>query len=82
MTTKAIGIKEFRNNITKLWKESRKKQIRYIVMYHSKPILDIRPVDEDDFILENFAKEIEQAREDVRLGKVYTHEEVRKKLGL
>ena len=82
MTTKIIGIKKFRENITSLWKEAKKKKIKYIVMYHSKPILEVNPIDEDELILEKFAEEIKEAREQVKRGEVYTQEEMEKLLGL
>lgn len=82
MTTKAIGIKKFRENITSLWKEAREKKIRYIVLYHSKPILEINPINEDELILENLAEEIKEAREQVKRGEVYSEEEIMKEFGL
>lgn len=82
MTTKAIGIKKFRENITSLWKEAKKKKIRYIVMYHTEPIFEVKPIDEDELIIEKYAKDIAEAREQVKQGKVYTQEEIMKKFGL
>lgn len=82
MTTKIIGIKKFRENITSLWKEAREKKIRYVVMYHSKPILEVNPIDEDELILENLANDIAAAREQVKRGEVYTQEEIMKEFGL
>ena len=43
MKTKIINLKQFRQNITSLWKQSQKYNIRYIVMFHSTPILEVRP---------------------------------------
>lgn len=82
MTTKIIGIKKFRENITNIWKGAKKKKIRYIVMYHSEPILEVNPINEKELILENLAKDIAEAREQVKKGEVYTEEEVLKELGL
>jgi hypothetical protein len=82
MTTKIIGIKDFRNNITHIWKDSQKKQIRYIVMHHSKPILEVTPIDEEEMILENLIEEIEKARKQVKKGELYSETEVYKKLGI
>ena len=82
MTTKIIGIKEFRKNITSLWKEARKKNIRYIVMYHSKPVMDARPIKEDQLILEQFTKELKEAEKQADKGEVYSQEEVKKILGI
>ncbi|MBD3330336.1 hypothetical protein GF354_02275 [Candidatus Peregrinibacteria bacterium] len=82
MTTKIIGIKKFRENITSLWKEAKKKKIRYIVMYHSTPVMEVNPIDDDALILEKLAKDIAEAREQVKRGEVYTQEEVMKEFGL
>lgn len=82
MTTKTIGIKKFRENITSLWKEAKKKKIRYIVMNHSEPIFEVKPIDEDELIIERYLKDIEEARQQVKEGKVYSADEVRKSLGL
>lgn len=81
MMTKVIGIKQFRENVTSLWREAKIKKIRYIVMHHSKPILEVNPIDEDELILETMAKDI-KARIQAKKGRTYTHEEVYKKLGI
>lgn len=82
MTTKFIGIKEFRQNISKLYKKAKKKNLRYIVLNHNKPVLDVRPITEKDITLEKLAEEIAEAREQVKRGEIYTHEEAKKILGL
>jgi len=82
MTTKIIGVKKFRENITKIWKDAKKNKIRYIVMYHSEPILEVNPIDEDELVFEQFAADIAEAREQVKKGEVYTQEEVMKEFGL
>ncbi|PCI25119.1 hypothetical protein COB57_02795 [Candidatus Peregrinibacteria bacterium] len=82
MTTQILGIKEFRQNITSLWKKSRAENIRYIVMYHSQPIFEVNPLMDEDFILENYIQDIAEARNDIKCGNVYTQEEVFKELGL
>ncbi|MBU2523621.1 hypothetical protein KKG71_00310 [Patescibacteria group bacterium] len=43
MKTKIINLKHFRQNITSLWKESQKHNLRFIVMFHSTPILEVLP---------------------------------------
>lgn len=82
MTTKIIGIKEFRKNITKIWKEARAKNIRFIVMYHAEPIMEVNPIKQKEFILENLQIEVAEAREQIKEGKSYSHEEVLAELGL
>ena len=87
MTTRLIGIKEFRQNMSKLSKEAKKKKLRLIIMSHSIPILEIRPVLdqeklEDELLLEKFSARIEKGLRDAKAGKTFTAEEVRKRLGI
>ena len=82
MKTKIIGIKKFRENFTSLWKESQKKKIRYIVMYHSLPVLDVKPIDEEEIFSKELEKEIAIARKEVKEGKTFTEEEVYKRFRL
>ena len=82
MATKIIGIKDFRNNIASIRRESKEKNIRYIVMYHSSPILDVNPINEEGLILENLIGDVAEAREQAKRGEVYSETEVYKKLGI
>ncbi len=82
MKTQILGLKEFRSNITSLWKKARKDNIRYIVMHHSTPVFEVNPVDEKDIYLESFLEDIKESREQVKRGEVYKLEEVAKELGL
>lgn len=52
MTTKIISLKDYRQNIATLWKTSRKDNIRYIVLHHSRPVLDVRPFREKELVFE------------------------------
>lgn len=82
MTTSVIGIKEFRQNITALSKKSRKNKTRYIVMRHSTPIFEVSPISENRLVLDTLARDIAEAREQVKRGETYTHEEALQALGL
>ena len=82
MTTKLIGIKQFRQNMTKLWKQGQKQNVRFIVMHHSVPVMKVEPMTEKELLLEKLAADIAEAREQVKRGETYTTEEVRRMLGL
>lgn len=82
MTTQTIGIKEFRQNMTKLCKKARKENIHFIVMNHQTPIMRMSPIDEDQLILEKYADQIERGIRDFKEGKTLTTAQVRKNLGL
>jgi len=58
MLTKTINIKEYRRNLTKIWKEAREKKQRIIVLNHSKPVFEVWPVYKNH--LEFESKEISQ----------------------
>ncbi len=77
MTTQTIGIKEFRQNMTKLYRKAQKQNICFIVMNHQEPVMRVEPIDEDQLILEKYADEIDEALEQVKRGETYSAEEVR-----
>lgn len=82
MTIKIIGIKEYRQNITTLWKEARKKNIRYIVMYHSKPVFEVNPLTDESELIELLRQDIEEAREQAKNGEVVSHEALMEEFGI
>lgn len=82
MTTQFIGIKEFRSSLSKITRRATKDQIRYVVLNKNKPVLEVSPLTPKDVTLESLAARIARAREDIKAGRVYTTEEVRKRLGL
>lgn len=82
MTTKFIGMKEFRQNLAGYTKEAKKKNVRFIVLKKNVPVLEVKALDEKEFTLEKLAAEIAKAREQVKKGEVYTEEGVLKMLGL
>ena len=81
MTTRFVGIKEFRQNMAKLSNKILRSKERLIVLRKNKPIFELRPIANQDKLLA-FYKDIEDARASVRAGNVYTQKEVRKILGL
>jgi PHD/YefM family antitoxin component YafN of YafNO toxin-antitoxin module len=82
MTTKLIGLKEFRLNLASYTKEVESKKVRLIVLKKNKPILEINPINIKEFTLENLRKDVGKARKQVQNGDVYTLEEAKRKLGL
>lgn len=80
--TKIIGLKKFRACITSLWKEAKKKNTSYIVFHRSTPILKVQPISKHEHVIEKLAQEVREARVDAKAGKMYSEEEVYKKLGL
>lgn len=82
MTTKFIGLKEFRQNLAGYTKEAKLKNVRFIVLRKNVPVLEVKALDEKEFTLEKLAKEIAEARNQVKEGKVYTQEQIMKEFGL
>lgn len=80
MTTKVIGIKEFRRTMTRLGKLSKSKPVRFIVMRHTVPLFEVKSIDEDELtdelLLEKYEKDIEEAMKQVERGEVYSSEEM------
>lgn len=82
MTTKLIGMKDFRQNLATYTKKAQKAQIRFIILKKNVPVLEVKPIDEKSFALEKLAEEIKEARAQYKRGEYFTQEEVMKKFGL
>ncbi len=82
MLTKPIGVKEFRQNISELYKKAKKNKWQYVVLNRNQPIFKVFPLSEKEAIIEKLAIEIEEAREDVKKGNLYTAKQVRRDLNL
>lgn len=81
MNTKFIGVKDFRQNISNYAKQARTGKARLIVMSRNKPLFEVKPFAEDEY-LDSFVADVLSAEADVALGKHYTQAEVFKELGL
>ena len=82
MTTKLIGVREFRQNIATLYAKARKNNWRYIILNRNQPIFKVEALSKKEAIVEKLAQEIAEAREDVKKGRVYDFDEICKELGL
>lgn len=82
MTTKLIGIKKFRQNLTKISKEARTKNVHFIVMRHSVPQFRVTPMTRKELEYEQLKANIAEARAQVKRGDVYSTDELRKMLGI
>ncbi len=82
MTTQFVGMKEFRQNMSKYTKEANKKKIRYIIMKKNVPVLEISPLDEKQYAYVKLSEEIKESEKQIKEGKFYTQDEVMKEFGL
>lgn len=81
MTTKFIGIKDFRQNISNYAQEAQKNKLRLVIMNRNKPLFEVTPFSEES-TYDSLYEEVVKAKSDVARGKFFTHEAVGKKLGL
>ncbi len=81
MNTHFVGIKEFRAHINEYVAKSRKKGARYVVVNRNKPLFELTPFKESE-TFESFVNSIREAERDVKEGRVMSHEELVKSLGL
>lgn len=79
MTTKFIGIKDFRANISDYVKRARKANERFVVVNRNKPLFEVMPFAEDETLDTLFA-DIVKAERDIQAGRFYTQEEVLREL--
>jgi len=82
MTTKLIGVKEFRQNVTSLYKQAQTKNIQYVVLNRNQPIFKVSPLSEKDTIIEKLALDVEEARNDIKNGRIFDFEDICSELGL
>lgn len=81
MTIKFIGVKDFRQNISEYVQRAQKSNVRFIVMNRNKPLFEIKPFAEDEY-LDSFVSSVAKAEAEVVAGKFHTHNEVMKELGI
>ena len=79
--TKFVGIKEFRQNIAKYAKTAQEQKERIVIMNRNKPLFEIKPFAEDEY-LDSFVQSVLEAERDVEAGNFYTSAEVKKELGI
>lgn len=78
--TKYITLSDYRNNLSRYTREAREKNMTYIVLIHSKPAFEVRPVDEDmrELVYPEWAHEKWlQARAELVRGEAVSLDEIR-----
>ena len=82
MTTKFVGTKELRKDMASITQAAHENHDRIIVLRKNKPIFELRPLSDEDALLESFRKDIEEALEEKKKGKVTSQKDVEKLFGL
>jgi hypothetical protein len=82
MTTRFIGIKEFRQTISQLAASSRRGKERFILMRNQEPIFEIRPLSKSDATLEALSERLRASEKQIKAGGYLTQAQMEKKIGL
>lgn len=84
MTTRYVGLKEFRANIGKITRDAKKKNQSIIILRKNEPLCELIPLtgDEEGVYKREFVEKAVAARNRIGKSRSYTQEEVRKSLGL
>ena len=82
MTTKFIGVKEFRKNMAKISTQAQKNNQRLIILRKNEPIFELIPLSKKESNLEKISLEIEEGLNDLKEGNVISHADVKKRFGL
>lgn len=82
MTTKFVGMKKFRDNISSYIQLAQKTKIRYILLKKNVPVVEVIPVNEKQITFEKLATEICEARKQVQRGETYSHRDIMREFGL
>jgi len=82
MTIRFVSLNEFRQNVSTFAGQTKKKNQRLILQSKNEFFFELRPLTKKEIAMEKFARDIQEAEEDVKTGRVYSIEEVEKRLGL
>lgn len=82
MNTKFVGMKDFRQKMSKYAADAKTNKIKYIILKKNVPILEISPIDEKDYTYTKLSEELKKSEEQIKKGKYQTQEEVMKEFGL
>lgn len=82
MTTKFVGMKDFRQNMSRYTAQANSEKIKFIVLKKNVPVLEINPIDEKDYAYTKLSKELQESEQQIKEGKIYTQEEVMTEFGL
>ena len=83
MTTRFVGLKEFRANIIKITQEAKKKRQHVIVTSRNLPMFGVSPLlawDEEGVYKESFVRETMKTLREDKKSRTYTSAEVLKAL--
>lgn len=77
-----LGLKDFRQNMTKYIKKARKGKVSYLILRKNEPVMEVNMIDPKEYKLKKYKQDIAEARAQAERGETYTLEEVKERLGL
>lgn len=82
MTTKFIGIREFRQNMARVSADARRKKYRLVILRKNKPVFAVTPLSEKEMFEQDLLHRVEKAEKDLKAGRTLTTTEIHQRLGL
>ncbi|MFH0830503.1 MAG: hypothetical protein V1895_00370 [Parcubacteria group bacterium] len=82
LSARIVGLKELRQNMSKITQEALRKNQRLVVFKKNRPLFELRPLTKKERYEAELLLAVERAEEDYKTGRYYTLEEVANKLGL
>lgn len=82
MSTKFVGMKDFRQNISKHTNDAKTNNYRIIVLKKNVPAFEVTPIDEKEYAYLKLSDQLKESEEQIKKGKSFTQEEVMEEFGL
>lgn len=82
MTTKFVGMKDFRQNLSQYMTAANKENVKFIILKKNVPVLEVSPIDEKQYAYTKLRADLDEAEQQIREGKFHSQEEVMKEFGL
>ena len=79
MTTQYLTLSDYRTNLSRYTREAQEKQISYIILVHSKPVFEVKPILDDsrELVYPAWAREKWAiAREELVRGEAVSWEDI------
>ena len=76
MTTRFIGLKEFRQNMAKFSAEAYKKNQRLVILRKNYPVFEIRPLSAKQAFTDDLMIRLGQADDDFKTGRTFSQNEI------
>ena len=82
MTTKFVGLKDFRQRMAWFSDQALRRKQRLIILKKNRPLFELRPIRDEESLEQRLLESLKESRQDVTKGRVYSHKQVHRMLGL